>query len=569
MRDSLIKLHMGLMLVITLLLSYLAMRLMHIPPVGIDDANILFVYSKHFAAGEGLVYNLGGQRVEGFSSMLWMLVTAIGFVFTDYPYPFFLTLNVLLVGGALGYTVHFVEQNFGDVSGYSALPLSLPGLLFMAWIIASPGYLLWTVTSLMETGLWSMLLLSQTIFLLKIIGYGRISANAVAIFAGLNSALILTRPEGIAWALVFITLIFLVARVQQMRPRQLLKTVGLIAGFSALTFILLTLFRLGYFGYPLPNTYYVKMTPDRLYNLRFGLGYLFQFIAANPLVALFVVAATVGFLRNLPMAVRALLAQHASIDLGRVSEFVLASVLLTGTLLPVMMGGDIFGAFRFYQPLWPLFILILFYLPLPQGLWRAGNAMFRLTIFAGCLIVVTYASTVRWPDLSSDRARIVHLFQLSDRQMLTGSYLHRLFDGYEGLPSAGASAAGGLKMGYAGRVIDLMGLNFIPMAHHDSSKKGIRGHAAFNKEVFWQYPPDLLEPTLCRLKGPPVNNYTDPANWIYRIYRGLTLDKRFTQNYAFVAMDVPGEDRRICTYMRREMLADLRADGGYQIQLVD
>ena len=44
------------------------------PTYGIDDANIYFVYMKHLAGGQGFVWNIGGERVEGFTSLLWTLI---------------------------------------------------------------------------------------------------------------------------------------------------------------------------------------------------------------------------------------------------------------------------------------------------------------------------------------------------------------------------------------------------------------------------------------------------------------------------------------------------------------
>ena len=41
----------------------------------LDDAYITFRYSQHFAQGMGAVYNIG-ERVEGYTSFLWMLLSA-------------------------------------------------------------------------------------------------------------------------------------------------------------------------------------------------------------------------------------------------------------------------------------------------------------------------------------------------------------------------------------------------------------------------------------------------------------------------------------------------------------
>jgi hypothetical protein len=46
-----------------------------------DDAFISFVYSKHLAAGEGLVFNLG-ERVEGYTNFLWVALMALPHLFS-------------------------------------------------------------------------------------------------------------------------------------------------------------------------------------------------------------------------------------------------------------------------------------------------------------------------------------------------------------------------------------------------------------------------------------------------------------------------------------------------------
>lgn len=570
MRDTLIKLRIGIVLVLTVLVSYLAMRYMGISPIGVDDANILFVYSKHLAMGEGLVYNIGGERVEGFSSMLWMLLTAVGYLLTDFPYPLFLLLNMLLVGGVLGYAIHFIELHFGDPVGRGRLPFSLSGMLFLAWVIGNPAFFVWTVASLMETGLWATLLLAITVFLLKVIDYDEIDRRAVAILAFLNALLVLTRPEGVAWVLSFSTLLLLIARAQGASAATLLRTVGVVVGSAALTYLALLFFRMAYFGYPQPNTYYVKVTPDKLYNLRFGIEYFLAFIKASPLVVPLVVAAVFSFLRNLWPALHTLATGQPRMTPRRLGEFALAGLILVGMLLPVLMGGDIFGGFRFYQPVWPVLILLLFYFPLPERWWQIGAP--RVTVLASlaAVVLLTYSNQIRWPDLEQDRGRIAHLFELSERLSQTGVYLHRLFDDYPaGLPSAGVSAAGGSKIAYGGEVIDMMGLNFTPMAHHDGDKKGTRGHAAFSKRVFWEYAPDLLEPNLCPRNRPPVNLAAQPDNWLFEIYRGLPHDTDFLARYTFVALDVPDTSDRVCTFVANEWLAGMRSAGGYGITVVD
>src|SRR5262245_15180176 len=41
-----------------------------------DDAYISFRYARNLADGHGLVFNPGGERVEGYSNFLWVLILA-------------------------------------------------------------------------------------------------------------------------------------------------------------------------------------------------------------------------------------------------------------------------------------------------------------------------------------------------------------------------------------------------------------------------------------------------------------------------------------------------------------
>lgn len=64
-----------LTIIFQLLLSYVALE----PQVGFDDANITQVYARHLAGGHGFVYNVGGERVEGSTSLIWTTLNAAMF----------------------------------------------------------------------------------------------------------------------------------------------------------------------------------------------------------------------------------------------------------------------------------------------------------------------------------------------------------------------------------------------------------------------------------------------------------------------------------------------------------
>lgn len=57
---------------------------------GVDDANIYFVYMKNIAQGYGFVYSIGGEHVEGFTSLSWTLLGSLFLRYQNTPNYFLL-----------------------------------------------------------------------------------------------------------------------------------------------------------------------------------------------------------------------------------------------------------------------------------------------------------------------------------------------------------------------------------------------------------------------------------------------------------------------------------------------
>ena len=58
--------------------------------------------------------------------------------------------------------------------------------------------------------------------------------------------------------------------------------------------------------------------------------------------------------------------------------------------------------------------------------------------------------------------------------------------------SLGTLTTGGIGYTYAGRKLDLLGLNNVSMAHSAGDRRGNKNHAAFNRDVFFELMPDLF-----------------------------------------------------------------------------
>ncbi len=129
---------------------------MDVENCGVDDANISLAYGRHLAEGNGFVYNVGGERVEGFTSLLHVLVIAFLYQaasFTGLP------LESLLLGLLLALFAVVLARLCRELSETHASWGLLPGGLLIAWCLSGAYYFTWSVLSLMETGLYGGLLL--------------------------------------------------------------------------------------------------------------------------------------------------------------------------------------------------------------------------------------------------------------------------------------------------------------------------------------------------------------------------------------------------------------------------
>ena len=197
-----------------------------------DDAYISLRYAGNLARGLGLVYN-AGERVEGFTNLLWTLLLALALR---------LGLDgeqVALIGGVAAFAgslLWLLRAHLRDRSALGSRGATVPlGLLLLA---LSPSVLDFA-TSGLETALFTFLLLMGISFTQE----GRPGR------AGLLLALATTtRPDG---ALVAgIAALFLLRRDWRGALR-----LGLGAGLILLP---VTLVRWGYYGSLLPNTYFAK-----------------------------------------------------------------------------------------------------------------------------------------------------------------------------------------------------------------------------------------------------------------------------------------------------------------------
>jgi arabinofuranosyltransferase len=205
-----------------------------------EDAYITFRFSKNLADGNGPVFN-PGEIVEGYSNPLWMFSIAmarkLGLDMVSYSRTagaLFNTLALLLVW--------YIPWRWFTIRG----PASLAGPVLYLLCLPLQFY----AASGLETSLYTFLVIASAAAILWAgASAGRCTA---AFFVLLLTAL--TRPEGV----IFCAFYCLWLGWRYLYKKESLKPFlpGII--LFALLYGAFLLWRLSYYGMPLPNTYYAK-----------------------------------------------------------------------------------------------------------------------------------------------------------------------------------------------------------------------------------------------------------------------------------------------------------------------
>jgi hypothetical protein len=458
-----------------------------------DDAYISFVYARNLAEHGELSFNLG-QPVEGYTSFLWTFVLGLGMLARIPP-----EWSSRVLGTACGLATLYVafriaERALGRRSAWAAVPALL--------LACSSGFACWTSGGL-ETQLYTLLVTAALDAMIAAASEPR-ALRRIGVWLALAS---MTRPEGPMVAAVLGAVWVghrLVARRRRTGPgtagrgiRDEAIAVAWFVGLWAPWFA----WRWWYYGWPFPNTYYVKATgpwaapelPRQM--LENGLYYVWVWLRqshvlhAAPLAILGLVAVR----RGTP---RALLA---------VTSAVLAAVYLAYT---VSVGGDFMGLHRFILPVFVLAALAVAlgaeWLAGALARWGAGRLGPRAAWIAPAVAVlvvggfaVTQAeltrASLRWGNFGADRGIIdtpAFLIAYTEDRAAIGRAMAGCFvpDDFSILGGAGAQPYFGRMRG-----IDVFGLVSDRIAHDEPRIRARAGHTKFGSDrVLAGYDPTFV-----------------------------------------------------------------------------
>ena len=235
-----------------------------------DDAMISMRYAKNLANGHGLVWNPGGERVEGYTNLLWVLYMALvhllpltaskASVVVQATALAFLTANLFVVRK----TALLIGEG-SEAIALGAVALTAIYLPINNWSLQ--GMEVSVLVLIVSLSLWRTF---------KALGAGSFPSGAYALLG----ASTLVRPD-MAVPLVGLA-VFLAIADPVNRWRHLTWGLGALAVFTGVQ----TAFRLEYYGETLPNTYFLKMVGfPPLLRISRGVFVLAQFILrSNPLL---------------------------------------------------------------------------------------------------------------------------------------------------------------------------------------------------------------------------------------------------------------------------------------------
>jgi hypothetical protein len=502
-----------------------------------DDAFIALRYAKNLTEHHELSYNLG-QRVEGFTSPLWvLLISALGC--SGVP----LVSAARLLGAGAGLFSFWALSRFWD----ELLPKA-PWLVLVpaAALAISAPFAAWTLGGL-ETPLF---VATFTLSLASIARAARRRDLQSSLQAGLSVAFCaLCRPEGatlIAIGSIVLCLPFPGSRAGLWRRLLAwsLPSALLVGGYQ--------LFRLHYYGYPFPNTFYVKTSGEGLW----GRGVTYLGFAGTELGWALVGACLLSFafllLPNsvLPSPQR----NHPS----RVLTLCTAAATTVQLLYVARVGGDFLDLYRFLTPLLPAAFCILTGASSVLFSMVGGRARFLVAGLASCLFVAHGRSELamarRASQIAESSRAALHLEPLgwtrtyARRWQGIGTWLARARAAKD---STAVGAAGALPFFSELPNLDLFGLNDLEIARHGRIIGNRPGHQRF---VAMEYL-FALEPTFV---------FMNPEATPLRSAR-LRYD-RYWASHGYVPIEIR-VDRELCGcaetfyhqfFVRRERAASLR-----------
>lgn len=238
-----------------------------------DDSYIAYRFAEHWSEGSGLVWNPGEDPVEGFTSFLWVALAAGLRALTGVAPQ----VAMPLVGAACwlllaGWVAPAAFRRSGAEGGVAAAVTAV--------VVLNP-YLGFHALHGLETALHALMLGSMAALTPAAVQGRRLGA-----LAALGVAAFTVRPDAVA----YVAPLWVVLAVHAAGHGRSGRVLGWALLGLTLPVAAYTLARWAYFGWPLPNTVYVKSADPMA-----GIGYVARWVGmTSPLWAAIAIAGALG-----------------------------------------------------------------------------------------------------------------------------------------------------------------------------------------------------------------------------------------------------------------------------------
>jgi len=417
----------------------------------IDDTFISLRYAQFYAKGDGLVFNLG-ERVEGYTCFLWVIL--IG------------TLHYVT-----GTSLEILAKTMGIFFGFLTLATTWfllgfskpkqPSREAMILILATHLPLIFWSFSGMETSFYTFLLLLSTIFLASF-WHSNTSSKAHLVLAGLFMGLAgLTRPETYLFFITTVMVLFACSKKNRWR-----WTLFYCMGFLPLV-LAHVFWRYSYYGFWLPNTFYVKVDHSSTEGIIYGLFYFLR-----------------GFWTHIGLFALAFFAIIRNRKRWQTIEIYVAVMVLSQIFAILYTGADHFLELRYFVYLVP-FLIFLAYSGLNQIPMK--RSLHSLVILFLCLLTFSLSfSSKKMGYLSSTR----YGPRIAQALASVGRWLHQNAKRDEILVTP---VAGALPFYSELRTIDVLGLTDSWIAHQEKKReKGMKDHNKWDWDYVFSKDPDYI-----------------------------------------------------------------------------
>ncbi|UCE67573.1 MAG: hypothetical protein JSU85_06060 [Candidatus Zixiibacteriota bacterium] len=463
----------------------------YIQPWMSDDALISFRYADNLTNGYGLVYN-AGERVEGYTSFLWVMLLAAGNWFGVNLVVFSKIMGLLFALGciaALSSAHRFINEFDHRISAAAVVMMGSSGI-----------FLTWGVSGL-EVTLFAFLVLLTVLYYISIKDSG--NSGKFIILGLLCSLAMLARPEGL---LLSGTLV-----AYHLTTKRNLRFTIYLSGVILLIYAPYFCWRYIYYGYPLPNTFYAKVGFNTNQVIR-GLKYL----VFNGIAFLIILLPLID-----PAAAIQWLKRYRGL-------IILPVVCIVYTVYIILVGGDSMPAFRFFAYIIPAACLLSAMFIASFG--RRTMAFFVVAVLTFNIIMWNFIYFIPYIEKSrgAEFGREVGMWLAAN---------------VPGDAVIATNTAGSIPY-YSGlKTIDMLGLNDLHIAHRQIPEigSGWPGHEKGDGDYVLSREPDLIQ------FGSSVGEIEPVFPGDHELYK----NPEFHKNYILKSIEMPS-GKMLYLYQRRD-----------------